>query len=70
MPVERVYNCDYDTLSALMKRHIDSIDYAKTVKVPEAGQEIMYMEFNRNDKTTVSESIFREKISPPGLLIV
>ena len=57
MPVERVYNCDYDILSDIMKRYIGFVDYAKTVKVAEAGQEITYMEFNKNDKTTVFESI-------------
>lgn len=56
-PVERVYNCDYDILSGLVKKHIGSVDYVKTVKVPEAGQEITYMEFNKNDKTRISESI-------------
>lgn len=46
LPVERVYNCDYDMLSDLLTRYIDLVDHVKTVKVTEAGQEIIYMEFN------------------------
>lgn len=47
MPVERVYNCDYDVLSNLMKKYISLVDYVKTVRVAKAGQKITYMEFNK-----------------------
>lgn len=47
LPVERVYNCDYDALSNLMKKHIGLVDHVKTVRIAKAVQEITYIEFNK-----------------------
>ena len=47
-PVERVYNIDYDELLRIYNKYLSSINYMSNVKLPDASQEICYMEFNKN----------------------
>lgn len=47
-PLERVYNIDYDDLSKIYSKYLSSISYMSNIKLPDASQEICYMEFNKN----------------------
>lgn len=46
-PIEQVYNIDFPELERVYSRYLEQINYISDVKVPKAGQEITYMEFNR-----------------------
>lgn len=48
-PVEFVYNVDYETLNDFLNQNLQHADYFKTVKVSDAGQQIIYMEFNKKE---------------------
>lgn len=71
-PVERVFNVDYDTLTKIYSKHILNVNYITDVEVPHAGQEIIYMEFNKNS-TNVVPSVnihfepFETKVTRPDV---
>ena len=46
-PVEQVYNIDFSDLENVYKGYLEQINYISDVKIPKAGQEILYMEFNK-----------------------
>lgn len=46
-PIEQVYNIDFPELERVYSRYLEQINYISDVKIPKAGQEITYMEFNR-----------------------
>lgn len=46
-PIEKVYNVDYGFLENIITQNINHVDYITNVHVPDAGQTISYMEFNR-----------------------
>lgn len=72
-PVERVFNVDYETLTKIYSKHLPNISYVSDVKVESAGQEIIYMEFN---KDSVSDTVignlhyepFETKVTPAIIL--
>ena len=46
-PLEKVYNLDYEELARIYGKYLSQISYVSDVKIPGAGQEITYMEFNK-----------------------
>lgn len=46
-PLERVFNIDYDELTRIYSKYLSQITYMSDVKIPGAGQEILYMELNK-----------------------
>ena len=46
---ERVYFLDYEKILEIMQKNLCHVDYVKNVKLPDAGQQITYAEFNKGD---------------------
>ena len=46
-PVERVFNIDYEKLQEVITWHLETVDYMSNIQIPQASQEITYMEFNK-----------------------
>lgn len=46
-PLEKVYNVDHESLEQILSRYMQRVDYVSNVKVSDAGQNIVYMEFNK-----------------------
>lgn len=51
LPVEKIFNVDYDELQELLNLHMEKVDYVKNVKAP--YQQVTYMEFNKNDPSRI-----------------
>lgn len=68
-PLERVFNIDYDELTRIYSKYLGQITYMSAVKLPGAGQEIVYMELDKGKGTPVpckaSFSIFESEIEKP-----
>lgn len=66
-PLEKVYNIDYDELSRIYGKYLASISYVSNVKLPDAAQEICYMEFNKNQISSDTVADFTYKIFEPEI---
>ncbi len=66
-PLERVFNIDYDELTRIYSKYLGQITYMSDVKLPGAGQEIIYMEMQKGNPTPCKTnfSIFEPEIKKP-----
>lgn len=68
-PLERVFNIDYDELTRIYSKYLGQITYMSDVKLPGAGQEIIYMELHNGKGNPAScktnFSIFEPEIKKP-----
>lgn len=68
-PLERVFNIDYEELTRIYGKYLGQITYMSDVKLPGAGQEILYMELNKGRGNPVpgkvNFSIFEPEIQKP-----
>ena len=46
-PIERVFNIAYEDLTRIYRKYLGQIAYMSKVKIPDAGQEIIYMELSK-----------------------
>ena len=64
-PIEKVFNVDYETLGKIYSQYLSQVNYISDVELPNAHQEIIYMEFNKNvdtdEQTPVNYEIFKVK---------
>ena len=73
-PIERVFNIAYEDLTRIYKKYLGQIAYMSKVKIPDAGQEIIYMELSKEKGNTmpcnIDFSIFEQEnqksIRPAG----
>ena len=68
-PLERVFNIDYDELSRIYSKYLSHITYMSDVKLPGAGQEILYMELQKGKGNPApcktNFSIFEPELKKP-----
>lgn len=68
-PLERVFNIDYDELTRIYSKYLSHITYMSDVKIPGAGQEIIYMEFQKGKGNPApcktNFSIFEPELKKP-----
>lgn len=68
-PLERVFNIDYDELTRIYSKYLSQITYMSDVKLPGAGQEIIYMELHKGKGNPTpcktNFSIFEPEIKKP-----
>lgn len=68
-PLERVFNIDYDELTRIYSKYLGQITYMSDVKLPGAGQEIIYMELHKGKGNPTpcktNFSIFEPEIKKP-----
>lgn len=73
-PIERVFNIAYEDLTRIYRKYLGQIAYMSKVKIPDAGQEIIYMELSKEKGNTmpcnIDFSIFEQEnqksIRPAG----
>lgn len=73
-PIERVFNVAYEDLTRIYRKYLGQIAYMSKVKIPDAGQEIIYMELSKEKGNTmpcnIDFSIFEQEnqksIRPAG----
>lgn len=73
-PIERVFNIAYEDLTRIYRKYLGQITYMSKVKIPDAGQEIIYMELSKEKGKTmpcnIDFSIFEQEnqksIRPAG----
>ena len=73
-PIERVFNIAYEDLTRIYRKYLRQIAYMSKVKIPDAGQEIIYMELSKEKGNTmpcnIDFSIFepenQKSIRPAG----
>ena len=73
-PIERVFNIAYEDLTRIYRKYLGQIAYMSKVKIPDAGQEIIYMELSKKKGNTmpcnIDFSIFEQEnqksIRPAG----
>lgn len=73
-PIERVFNIAYEDLTRIYRKYLGQIAYMSKVKIPDAGQEIIYMELSKEKGNTmpcnIDFSIFepenQKSIRPAG----
>lgn len=73
-PIERVFNIAYEDLTRIYRKYLGQIAYMSKVKIPDAGQEIIYMELSKEKGKTmpcnIDFSIFEQEnqksIRPAG----
>ena len=73
-PIERVFNIAYEDLTRIYRKYLRQIAYMSKVKIPDAGQEIIYMELSKEKGNTmpcnIDFSIFEQEnqksIRPAG----
>lgn len=73
-PIERVFNIAYEDLTRIYRKYLGQIAYMSKVKIPDAGQEIIYMELSKEKSNTmpcnIDFSIFepenQKSIRPAG----
>ena len=68
-PLERVFNIDYDELTRIYSKYLSHITYMSDVKIPGAGQEIIYMELQKGKGNPApcktNFSIFEPELKKP-----
>lgn len=68
-PLERVFNIDYDELTRIYSKYLSHITYMSDVKLPGAGQEILYMELQKGKGNPApcktNFSIFEPELKKP-----
>lgn len=52
-PIERVFNIAYEDLTRIYRKYLGQIAYMSKVKIPDAGQEIIYMELSKEKGNTM-----------------
>lgn len=64
-PIERVFNIAYEDLTLIYRKYLGQIAYMSKVKIPDAGQEIIYMELSKEKGNTmpcnIDFSIFEQE---------
>lgn len=64
-PIERVFNIAYEDLTRIYRKYLGQITYMSKVKIPDAGQEIIYMELSKEKGNTmpcnIDFSIFEQE---------
>ena len=64
-PIERVFNIAYEDLTRIYRKYLGQIPYMSKVKIPDAGQEIIYMELSKEKGNTmpcnIDFSIFEQE---------